>query len=174
MYSVLLIRLLATDLQPSNMVPQEKLKIEEVIQREGRYIGPTAGVSMLPMLKERRDTIVVSPKTEKLKPLDVALYHRGEAYVLHRVLRQTETGYIIRGDNCYADEIVPEDDVFGVLTEFFRKDKHIHCTDEKYLRYVKRRLKTYPIRRFFVRIKAKIRNLAKRILSIFGYKRKRK
>ena len=158
------------DLQ-TNMSTQEKLKIEEVIAREGKYVGPTVGVSMLPMLKQRRDTIVVRAKTERLKPLDVALYHRGDAYVLHRVLRQTETGYIIRGDNCYSDEIVPEEAVFGVLTEFFQKNKHVLCTDEKYLRYAKRRVKTYKVRRFFVVLKCKIKAIIKRILKLFGFKR---
>ena len=86
----------------------EKRTIEDVLQEKGVYIGPTVGVSMLPLLKTRRDTIVVKKKTERLKRLDVALYKRGEAYILHRVLRQTDTGYIIRGDNCYADENVPE------------------------------------------------------------------
>lgn len=151
-----------------------RLKIEEVLAREGKYVGPTVGISMLPMLKERRDTIVVRPKTERLKPLDVALYHRGDAYVLHRVLSVTESGYIIRGDNCYSDEIVPEEAVFGVLTEFFRKDKHILCTDKKYLQYVKKRLKTYKVRRFFVRLKLKLFALAKAILRFFGIKRKKK
>ena len=134
----------------------EKLKIEDVLKEKGVYMGPTVGVSMLPMLKTRRDTIVVKPKTERLKRLDVALYKRGEDYILHRVLESVDGGYIIRGDNCYADENVPEDAVIGVLTEFFRKDKHILCTDEKYIRYAEKRLKTYKFRRFFVRIKRKI------------------
>ena len=78
---------------------------------------------------------------------------------MHRVLALTETGYIIRGDNCYYDERVLEKDVLGVLTEFFRKDKHINCLDKKYLRYAKKRVKRYPIRLFFVRVKGKIRRI---------------
>ena len=152
----------------------EKLKIEDVLRLQGKYVGPTVGVSMLPMLKNRRDTIIVVPKTERLKPLDVALYKRGDAYVLHRVLETVDGGYIIRGDNCYANENVPENAVFGVLTEFFRKDKHILCTDEKYLRYVNRRLKTYKFRRFFVRIKWKIKQLIKSVLRILGVKKYQK
>ena len=69
------------------------LKIEDVLAERGTYIGPTVGVSMLPMLKNRRDTIVVKAKTERLKRLDVALYKRGENYVLHRVLQPIEGGY---------------------------------------------------------------------------------
>ncbi len=135
---------------------ETKRTIEEILMERGSYIGPTVGVSMLPMLKNRRDTIVVKAKTERLKPLDVALYKRGTAYILHRVLTVTDSGYIIRGDNCYSDEIVPEEDVLGVLTEFFRKDKHYDCTDEKYLRYVRKRLKTYPARRKRVLLKWKL------------------
>ena len=151
----------------------EKLKIEEVLEKEGKYVGPTVGVSMLPMLKNRRDTIVVRPKTEKLKPLDVALYRRGDSYVLHRVLVPTEEGYIIRGDNTYSDEYIPEQDVFGVLTEFFRKDKHYFCTDKKYLKYARRRVKTYKFRRFFVMIKMRIRRLGGKVLRFLGLRKKK-
>ena len=151
----------------------EKLKIEDALLEKGVYIGPTVGVSMLPMLKNRRDIIVVRPKTEKLKRLDVALYKRGDAYILHRVLAPTETGYIIRGDNCYSDENVPEEAVIGVLTEFFRKGKHIFCTDEKYVAYANKRLKTYKTRRFFVVIKYKIRRFCTKIFRFF-FPRKQK
>ena len=151
----------------------EKLKIEDVLLEKGVYIGPTVGVSMLPMLKNRRDTIVVRPKTEKLKRLDVALYKRGTAYILHRVLEPTDTGYIIRGDNCYSDENVPEEAVIGVLTEFFRKGKHILCTDEKYIAYANKRLKTYKIRRVFVLTKCKIRRFCAKIFRFF-FPRKQK
>ena len=127
---------------------------------------------MLPMLKNRRDTIVVLPKTERLKPLDVALYHRGDAYVLHRVLKPIDGGYLIRGDNCYSDEHILEADVFGVLSEFFRKDKHFYCTDKKYLRYAKRRVKNYPVRRFFYKLKVKIRAFGGKTLRALGLKKK--
>lgn len=150
----------------------ERKTIEDVIAKKGYYAGPTVGVSMLPMLKTRRDTVVIRQKTDRLKPLDVALYKRGDAYVLHRVLKQTENGYIIRGDNCYVDENVPEETVIGVLTEFFRKGKHVLCTDEKYLCYVKRRLKWYKPRRFFVLTKIKCKNAIKKCLKPFRKKKK--
>ncbi len=149
----------------------QKHKIEDVLKEKGLYVGPTVGVSMLPMLKNRRDTIIVRPKAGRLQPYDVALYRRGNDYVLHRVLSLTKDGYIIRGDNCYADEKVSEDAVIGVLTEFYRKNKHVLCTDETYLKYVKKRLKTYKIRRFFVLIKAKIVGGIKKIIRPFRKKK---
>lgn len=153
------------------MEETQKLKIEDVLLQKGVYIGPTVGVSMLPMLKNRRDTIVVKPKTERLKRLDVALYKRDDAYVLHRVIEPIDGGYLIRGDNTYSDEIVPEETVFGVLTEFFRKDVHYDCTDPKYLKYAEKRVRTYKRRRFFVRIKLKLKGGIKSILRLFGIKK---
>ena len=149
----------------------ERLKIEDVLAQTGVYIGPTVGVSMLPMLKNRRDTIVVRAKTERLKPLDVALYKRGDAYVLHRVITPLDGKYLIRGDNTYTDEYILESDVIGVLSEFFRKDKHYFCTDKKYLKYSKRRVKTYKIRRFWIMLKMKMRRILRKILRVLGIKK---
>ena len=154
-----------------NNMNEEKISIETALIENGKYIGPTVGVSMLPMLKNRRDTIVVVPKTERLKPLDVALYKRGNSYILHRVLEVKEGGYIIRGDNCYADENVPENAVIGVLTEFFRKGKHYYCTDEKYQKYVHKRLKGYKSRRKRVLFKVKCKGAVKKVIRIFKKKK---
>lgn len=149
--------------------------IEQVLQETGIYVGPTVGTSMLPMLKNRRDTIVVKTKTERLKPLDVALYTRGGKYILHRVLSVTDTGYIIRGDNCYFDEIVPEETVIGVLTEFFRKKKHYFCTDEKYIAYAKKRVKRYKLRRVFVLTWRKVLACIKKPIKwVLRYDKRRK
>lgn len=143
-----------------------KMNIKEVLQTQGQFVGTTSGVSMRPMIISGRDVVVIEKKTARLKPLDVALYMRNDRdYVLHRVLEVTESGYIIRGDNCYSDEIVKEEDVIGVLTQYFKKDKPIMMDDKKYLRYVRRRLKFYKPRRFFVRVKSKIRRVAKRIIK---------
>ncbi len=147
------------------------MTIEELLQTEGKYVGPTSGVSMLPMLKSGRDSVVIMPKTERLKPWDVALYKRGDDYVLHRVIRQTDDGYIIRGDNCYSDEKIKEERVIGVLTEYFKAEKRVQLDDPKYLRYVKRRIKNYKLRRFFFRIKSKAKNAVKRILIFLRLKR---
>ena len=143
-----------------------KINIKELLLSDGKYVGTTMGVSMRPMIISGRDVVVIEKKTERLKPLDVALYVRNDKdYVLHRVLKVTEEGYIIRGDNCYSDEIVKEEDVIGVLTQYFKKEKPIMMNDKKYLRYVKRRLFWYKPRRFFVKIKVKIKRFAKRIVK---------
>ncbi|MBE5742482.1 MAG: hypothetical protein E7360_04070 [Clostridiales bacterium] len=143
-----------------------KMNIKELLETEGQYVGTTVGVSMRPMIVSGRDVVVIKKKTERLKPYDVALYMRGEKdYVLHRVLKVVEKGYVIRGDNCYSDEHVREELVIGVLTQYFKKEKLIEMTDKKYLRYVKRRLFWYKPRRFFVKIKSKLRAIARKIIK---------
>ncbi len=151
----------------------EKYKIKEILCLKGIYVGPTVGISMQPMLKDRNDTIVVRPKIERLKRLDVALYKRGKQYVMHRIIEPIDGGYHIRGDNCYYDEIVAEEDVIGVLTEFYHKDKHCFCTDKKYLRYAEKRVNNYKRRLFFYNIKAKLGAGCKKFLRIFKRKKDR-
>ena len=36
------------------------MHIEDVIQKDGVYVSTTAGVSMYPMLRNRRDTIIIN------------------------------------------------------------------------------------------------------------------
>ena len=108
-----------------------KTNIKELLDSGGKYVGMTSGVSMLPMIESGKDVVVIEKKTERLKPLDVALYMRnGKDYVLHRVLKVTKDGYVIRGDNCYSDEIVKEDEVIGVLTQYFKGEKPIMMDDK--------------------------------------------
>ena len=153
-------------------MPNKTMTIEELLKTEGKYVGPTFGVSMLPMLKTGRDSVVVRPKEGRLSPYDVALYKRGDDYVLHRVITVTDWGYIIRGDNCLGNERVREEQILGVLTEYFRGNKHVSLTDKKYVRYSRRIVRNYPIRRFFRLFRSRIRGLAKRILSIFFRRKK--
>ena len=97
----------------------EPRKIEDVLASEGFYMGPPAGVSMWPMLRNRHDVMLVVPAKGELRRYDVALYRRGGKYVLHRVVghfdRGSEKGYVICGDNCVTLEYIPCVDVLGVL-----------------------------------------------------------
>lgn len=147
------------------LVVDSENKIEELLKSDGRYLSTTRGVSMRPMLKSGRDVIVVLPKTERLKPYDVALYRRGESYVLHRVIGVTDSGYVIRGDNTYTDEIVPESAVIGVLAEYFSKKSTVKVTDKRYLRYSRRVVRLYPLRKMRVRAVSAIKSVIKKIIG---------
>lgn len=102
---------------------------------------------MKPMLRENRDLVFIEKPSGRLRRYDVALYRRGSAYVLHRVIRVRERDYAIRGDNTYRMETgITDADVVGVLTSFVRDGKECAVTDLPYRCYVLVWCALYPLR----------------------------
>ena len=126
---------------------------EELLARDGRLVYRTKGRSMEPMLRQNRDLVIVRVPVSRLKKYDVALYRRGKDYVLHRVIGVEADRYLIRGDNTYSVEIVPDAAVIGVLAGFQRKGKEHDVTERGYRLYVRVWCAAYPVRCFAVRCK---------------------
>lgn len=144
---------------------------EQILAHDGRLVYKTKGISMLPMLHQNRDIVVIERTTERLEPYDVALYRRGPQYVLHRVMEVREKDYVIRGDNTYSLETgITDADVLGVLTSFVRKGKPHSVTEPGYLRYVRFWCAIYPVRAFFVTRHRRIRAFGGRVLRKLGLK----
>lgn len=140
-----------------------KSTFEAQLDRHGSFTYRNTGVSMMPLLKQGRDLFTVRKKKsgERLKKYDVALYRRGEQYVLHRVLKLVDGGYVIRGDNCLYMENVREKDVIGVMTAYVRKGKPHSVHDKVFKRYTRRMLLFSPIRIFIGKSKLKLKRLIK-------------
>ena len=97
---------------------------EEALEKYGYFAGPPVGTSMLPLLREREDVVVIHPcKTVQI--LDVILYRRANGdTVLHRVVGKRNDGYILRGDNQVVNEYgVTDAQIIGKLSAFYRKGK---------------------------------------------------
>lgn len=118
---------------------------------------------MWPMLRDRRDTIVVRPVEGRLRPYDVALYRRDNAYILHRVIKMTAEGYRIMGDNCMAYEEVPESAILGRLDEFWRGERHCDPRSAAWLLYARVWHALLPIRKGIRRIHGAAKRIAKKI-----------
>ena len=151
----------------------EPRKIEDVLASEGFYMGPPAGVSMWPMLRNRHDVMLVVPAKGDLRRYDVALYRRGGKYVLHRVVGHydhgSEKGYVICGDNCVTLEYIPCGDVLGVLCGFYRDGRHIDCeTSRGYHAHSKLWVALFPARKVCKGANAAIRRAGKRVLVACG------
>lgn len=111
----------------------EPLRIEEVLATEGVYLCTTVGVSMEPLLKNRRDTVEIRPPRGRLQKYDVALYRRGPSYVLHRVVRVLPDSYVICGDHCVTREYdIRDEQIVGVMTAFWRKGHYIKADNRLY------------------------------------------
>jgi hypothetical protein len=139
----------------------EGVSIESQLQSAGFHISTTAGMSMKPMLRNRRDRVLIKPLgDERLKKYDLPLYRLPDGrYVLHRVIDVKDDHYIIRGDNTYQLERVPDEWVVGVMVEFWRGKKHYTADHKGYRRYAAFWHAIYPIRLPF----HKLRMLASRI-----------
>ena len=121
---------------------------EEELARKGNIIYPNVGDSMMPLIRQGKDLLIIQRPPEwneqdygdsavKLKRLDVPLYKRDNgAYVLHRILKVRKNDYVICGDNRYCREYgITDRNIIGVLTGVIRDGREISVTDFKYRVY---------------------------------------
>ena len=119
---------------------------------------------MYPMLRNRRDTVIIRPVEGRLKKYDVPLYRRGKDYVLHRIVKVTPEGYVICGDNCLHREYqVTDRQIIGVLKGFYRGDREIDIDGNGYRLYCRLWVAAYPFRYVIKRFWRIIRILMKRV-----------
>lgn len=127
---------------------------EEELEKNGSLVYTNKGRSMMPLLRQDRDLMVIEKKgPERCKKYDAVLFKRGNRYVMHRILKVRENDYYIVGDNCRKGEYVREKQILGVLRQVVRDGKTISVEDPAYLRYVHLWCDAYPLRAglFFVR-----------------------
>ncbi len=136
---------------------------EDILARDGVLVYKICGVSMEPMLRQNRDLVVIRVPSSRLKKYDVALYKRGDAYVLHRVVGIGSDHYRILGDNTYTPETVPDSAVIGIMTGFQRKGKQYDAEDRAYLRRVRFWYAIYPLRAFCFRFRRFAGRAARRL-----------
>ena len=72
---------------------------EHLAQGQSVTFSPK-GISMLPMLRQGKDTVTLSPIVGKLKKYDLPLYQRQDGkYVLHRIVKVKDGFFTMAGDN---------------------------------------------------------------------------
>ena len=145
--------------------------IEEQLETEGFYVSTTVGWSMFPMLRDRRDRVVIRPiGNKRLKRLDLPLYRRPDGkYILHRIIGVRDDHYIIRGDNTYRKEYVPDAWILGYVEEFYRNGKHKTVRGKGYRFYVRLWELLYPFRFLAFQFLRMIRGVGRRL-----FRRKKK
>lgn len=129
----------------------DKQSIEDVLRDKGYIVYTNEGDSMMPLLRQHRDLIVIKLIAEPPKKNDAVLFKRPSgAYVLHRIIKVCKHGnYRIAGDNrCYS-ELVPKEWIIGILSEVIRDGRHISVDSEEYKAY----LKKVPMHRFRLKLK---------------------
>lgn len=139
------------------------LSPREDIEKNGYHITKVTGVSMLPLLRQGKDTVYIAKGLPKKG--DVALYDGkdGRVCILHRVLKIKGDIFIIRGDNCIAKEYVPKGKILGVLERIWRNGKEIEVRNNfGYKCYSLFWRLTAFIRIPFKRVKNKVKRIFKK------------
>lgn len=128
---------------------------EEQLERDGILIYTNVGDSMMPLLRQHKDIIIIKKPVSRLKKYDIPLYKRSSGqYVLHRILKVRSNDYVICGDNRWQMEYgITDQNIIGVLTGFIRDGKEISVTNKKYLLYVHIWCDFFIIRAFILRVK---------------------
>ncbi len=138
---------------------EKEISLEQIMPLVREYLqaGRTVkfspkGTSMLPMLRQGIDQVVLSAPHGPLKKYDLPLYQRENGqYVLHRVVQVGES-YTCVGDNQFdLEHGVPHDRVIAVMTAFTRGEKLYRAGDLRYWIYCRFWHYSRPVRRFWRR-----------------------
>lgn len=138
---------------------EKQYRLEELLPliQEGLESGRTVkfsprGVSMLPMLRQGIDSVILSPVPEKLKKYDLPLYRRtGGQFVLHRIIRVGQS-YTCMGDNQFDPEPgLEHGQMIALVTAFTRGQRRIPVTAPGYRLYCRLWHYSRPARRLWRR-----------------------
>jgi len=138
---------------------EKQYRLEDLLPliQEGLENGKTVrfsprGISMLPMLRQGIDTVVLSPVPETLRKYDLPLYRRSSGqFVLHRIIKAGET-YTCMGDNQFVPEPgLCHGQMVALVTAFTRGQKRIPVTDPSYRLYCRFWHYSRPLRHFWRR-----------------------
>lgn len=135
----------------------EKQNIGEYLAREGKITYRIRGGSMIPLLRQDKDTVTIHAVSgdDQIRRYDVVLYRREDQFVLHRIVWEDKDGYVILGDNTYRMEReIGRDSILGRMTEFSRAGKGHSVKELPYKIYVRIWVWSYPLRSLCVRGKA--------------------
>ena len=132
--------------------------IRETLAESGEVSFVSAGVSMLPTIRDRKDTVTLVKPQGKLKKGDVPFYRRDNGqYILHRVIYVNGDTYVMRGDNQWQNEYnIRHDQIIGVLCSFDRNGKTHKVTDFSYRVYVKLLPLVRYSRKYYYLFKSKV------------------
>lgn len=134
-----------------------------------RYL-PFRGVSMLPLLRQGKDAVELSPLPEKLRKYDLPVYqYPSGKVVMHRVVDVREDHYICLGDNTYRYETVLPEYMIALVTAIRRGNRVIPVSNPAYRCYCRIWVAIYPLRKCWHKAYRLLRSAAKRLLLAFSF-----
>lgn len=135
------------------------LILEQIGQGGSVRISPR-GTSMMPMLRQGMDTVVLSAAPARLRKYDIPFYRRDSGqFVLHRIISAGET-YTCIGDNQFALEPgIRQEQIIAVVTAFTRNGREISVRNPIYRCYCRLWHYSRPLRRIWRGVLGRVRRL---------------
>lgn len=140
--------------------------ISELLELNGEVTFTVVGVSMQPMLYNKRDSVTIIKPNFPLKKNDLPFYRLDNGqFILHRVVRVNKDGtYDCCGDNCWNCECsIRDDQIIGIVKSFTRKNKKYNI-DRSLGYYLYVRL--WPLLHHFKKYYRFVREFKKKILFV--------
>lgn len=130
--------------------------IEEILQTGGEFRMYPKGTSMLPLLVQGRDSVVLKRKpASQIKKHDILFYRRDNGqFVLHRLMKKKRDGtFILCGDNqTTLERHLHPDQIIGYVSQIYKGDQLLSLRSPSHRAYMLFWM-WMPLRRivFFVR-----------------------
>ncbi len=129
--------------------------MEEKLKLGGKVTFKPHGVSMLPLIRQGRDSVVIEKFDGNAKVGDVIFFRRPNGqFVLHRIIGKDKDGYVLCGDNQWQKERgVQTEWVIGIMTGILRDGVPFELDCESYKKYIRRLKYRRPL--LFIKHKGK-------------------
>lgn len=144
--------------------------IEELLACNKQAIFTISGYSMLPFMGSQRDQVLLSKRDfENLKKGEIILFQLDcGKYILHRIYKVTNEGYLTMGDgNLHYDGVIRPDQIIGVVEKIYRKNKEIECKSLWFRITSKMWMILLPIRKYILKLYHFMHFCKKKVKSIF-------
>ena len=145
--------------------------IEEVLASGGDFRMCPKGTSMLPLIVQTRDSVVLTRNfATPAKRHDIVFYRRKNGqFVLHRVMEICDDGtYTMCGDNqTDLERGIEKEQIIAYVSGLYRKEKAVRMDGFRYSAYVFFWTKM-PVRKFFFfmrRVRGRLARIFRRIFS---------
>ena len=128
---------------------------EKELAEKGFLVYHNVGDSMMPLVKQGRDLMLLRVPNREYRKYDAVLYKRENGqYVMHRIIGSNSEGFIMCGDNRYDKEYgIKKEQVMALLTAVVRDGKEL-STDSVWCKiYVHLWCDLFFIRKIFLKFK---------------------
>ena len=126
--------------------------LNEALEKNCSFTLIPRGTSMLPLIREGKDSVILSPLPYTVNVGDIILYKRTNGqFVLHRVIKKNKASYTMCGDNHTAlEEGILKEQMIAIASGIIRDDEEITFSESKeYFLYTKKVVREKKVKNLF-------------------------